>query len=112
MPKKENIRFYEGGSILPFNLGRSPVGGCVVDFDKQSIVEENPAPERVDALREIKHLGHTEPENMVIYEGGRIIPEMYGGGKAPPGGLEIDKNTGERRALDPELARRKGYSVD
>ncbi|KAL0225498.1 hypothetical protein RCL1_003410 [Eukaryota sp. TZLM3-RCL] len=108
----KQTRFFEGGAILPFNLGKAPTGGCIVDYDRQEITESGPfSADKLERLREIKHLGHEEPENMVIYEGGRVVPEMYGGGKAPPGGLEIDKNTGERRALDPELARSKGYQV-
>ncbi|KAL0249491.1 hypothetical protein GEMRC1_004723 [Eukaryota sp. GEM-RC1] len=108
--RSSSTRFYEGGTILPFNLGKCPAGGCLVNFDNQSIEEYGPFDtERLEEFREMKHLGHRESGKKVIYEGGRMIPEELGGGKAPPGGVEIDLEDNSRTFLDPERARSKGY---
>ncbi|KAL0211492.1 hypothetical protein P9112_009799 [Eukaryota sp. TZLM1-RC] len=110
-PTQGTLQFYEGGSILPFGLGRSPKGGCLVDLDNQSIAKQNLTPEEKEKFREIKFAGGEEGPGHHVYPGGRILPQSLGGGKAPPGGVDVDEQ-GNITLLDPEKARKAGYELE
>ncbi|KAL0219806.1 hypothetical protein P9112_005459 [Eukaryota sp. TZLM1-RC] len=109
--QSQNLQFYEGGTILPFNLGKCPKGGCLIDMNNQSIAKHDLSPEERERYREVKFVGKEEGPGHHVYPGGRILPQKYGGGKAPPGGVDVDEE-GNITILDAEKARQAGYEFE